>query len=140
MAKINALEISRIANGAIQERLDRELLKVAANIMDPNTDQTKPRKLQLNLVLTPNKDGETVSLEVGIKKTLVEADVIPATLLVGRDMTGHVSMRELKSSAPGQEYIDPDDGVLKHDDGEPVTDDGSSAGVIDFNKNKKEAN
>lgn len=42
-------------------------------------------------------------------------------MLLGRDINGKVHVNELKSSgAPGQTYIDPDDGKAKTDTGEPV--------------------
>lgn len=40
-------DLSEIADGGVQVKLNRALQQVADNILDPNTDPTKKRKVQL---------------------------------------------------------------------------------------------
>lgn len=42
--KLINVELSELANGAIQEKLDHALKDVMTNILDPNTEAKKKRK------------------------------------------------------------------------------------------------
>ena len=72
MSKKKAInfDISEIADGGVQVKLNRALQQVADNILDPNTDPTKKRKVQLNITLAPNekRDASDVTVEVSLIK------------------------------------------------------------------------
>lgn len=130
------LNLSTLAEGGVQEKIDRELKKIMANILDPNTKDTK-RKLQVNITFDPNEKRNSIETTVDIKSTLAPQLPAMTTVLVGRDMnTGQVQAAELKSGAPGQTYIDPDDGLQKTDTGVPIDEIDDS--VVDFNKMRKQ--
>lgn len=139
MDKLN-LNLNELADGAIKEKLAKALERVANNIMDPNTDQNKARKVTLNLTLKQT-DAGVIKLTSEVKTTLAPDVSVDTTLLLGRGDDGYPVMNELKSGTRGQEYFDPKDSTLKHDTGEPVEDKASDA-PIDFRKvkNAKEAN
>lgn len=123
MSKKKAInfDLSEIADGGVQVKLNRALQQVADNILDPNTDPTKKRKVQLNITLAPNEKRDASDVTVEVKTTLAPEVGVPTTMLLGRDINGKVHVNELKSSgAPGQTYIDPDDGKAKTDTGKPV--------------------
>ena len=50
------LTLATIGGGAVQERVDRALEKVARNIMDPNTDPGKKRVITLKITMKPDED------------------------------------------------------------------------------------
>ncbi len=104
----------------MQVKLNRALQQVADNILDPNTDPTKKRKVQLNITLAPNEKRDASDVTVEVKTTLAPEVGVPTTMLLGRDINGKVHVNELKSGVKGQTYIDPDDGKAKTDTGEPV--------------------
>lgn len=52
MSQIN-LNLSQLANGGIQEKINSELEKVLDNIMDPNTSPKEKRKLVITLTFPP---------------------------------------------------------------------------------------
>ena len=122
MSKKKAInfDLSEIADGGVQVKLNRALQQVADNILDPNTDPTKKRKVQLNITLTPNEKRDASDVTVEVKTTLAPEVGVPTTMLLGRDINGKVHVNELKSGVKGQTYIDPDDGQAKMDTGEPV--------------------
>ncbi|MFT9005317.1 MAG: replication terminator protein [Liquorilactobacillus hordei] len=136
MAKQINFDLSAVAEGGLQEKLDRALDQVTENIMDPNTDQTKKRKITINMVFEPSKSGDAVDVDIQTKVSLVPEQGVGTTMLIGRDGKGKAVVNELKSGTPGQTFIDPDDGEVKTDTGVPVADIEKEQKVIDLQKKK----
>ena len=115
------LDLSSISSGGLQEKVDLELKKVFENIHDPNTKSTAKRKLTINIELVPDEKREVISMTSNVKSTLAALTDVSTTVLTGKNLdTGKVEARELKSSTPGQTYIDPEDLTQKTDIGEPI--------------------
>ena len=113
-------DLSEVADGGVQVKLNRALKQVADNILDPNTDATKKRKVQINISIAPNEKRDASDVTVEVKTTLAPEVGIPTTMLLGRDIKGEVQVNELKSGVKGQEYIDTNTGEIKTDTGESV--------------------
>lgn len=129
------LQLSELANGAIQEKLDGELKKLFNNIQDPNTDAEAKRGLTIKLEFKPDEKRQVVSLKSDITLKLTPVTGVLTTVLTGRDLnTGQIEARELKSEVPGQTYIDIDDGKQKTDTGRPVEELEQSNQIIDLQK------
>lgn len=137
MKKPINFNLSEIADGGLQEKFDRSLKKVIENIMNPNTEAKKKRKVTINISLTPSENRDTVSIDTEVKNTLVPENGVATTLLIGRDAKEEVAANELKSGTPGQTFIG-DDGKLKTDTGEPI--EKAEKDIIDFQKQKKAGN
>lgn len=141
-------DLSSIARGGLQEKVDRALAKVTKNIMDLNTDAKKKRKVTINITLAPNDNRDTVDVITDVKTTLAPEVGVSTTLLVGED-DGIPVANELKSGAVGQTYID-DDGTQRTDTGESVDkveqeeatkkDAQSDSNIVDFQNKNREAN
>ncbi|MCV2505667.1 replication terminator protein [Melissococcus plutonius] len=129
------LQLSELANGAIQEKLDGELKKLFNNIQDPNTDAEAKRGLTIKLEFKPDEKRQVVALKSDITLKLTPVTGVLTTVLTGRDLnTGQIEARELKSEVPGQTYIDIDDGKQKTDTGRPVEELEQSNQIIDLQK------
>lgn len=61
--------VLEFANAAAIERINYEIVKVIENIQNPNTDE-KPRKLTVELCLTPVNNRTTVNIKTTVKKQL----------------------------------------------------------------------
>ena len=121
MSKEIDLNLSRMAYGAIQEKLDKELEAVFKNIHDPNVPAKRKRTITITLGFTPDEKRQTVNLATGIKSVLAPTEEVETTVLTGKDIkTGRIEAHELSSGAPGQTYFDPEDSQLKTDVGKPV--------------------
>ncbi|HEU2388414.1 TPA: hypothetical protein VVR75_001832 [Streptococcus pneumoniae] len=123
--KLIGLDLTHIADGGLQEKLDKELEKVFDNILDLNTDAKAKRKVTITLTMSANEE-----------RTVVDTTII----LIGRDFdTGQVHANELKSTVPGQMYFD-ENGEILTDIGQPVAEIEQQAetkpDIIDFNKKK----
>lgn len=121
MRKEIDLQLSELANGAIQEKLNGELEKVFVNIHDPNTPATAKRGVTIKLEFKPDENRQVVTVSSDFSVKVAPVEGVSTTVLTGKDLTtGKVEAHELKSVAPGQTYIDTDDGKVKTDIGVPV--------------------
>ena len=68
--KIN-VQLSEIDNGGLQQRFENELARVIENIIDPNTDPDKKRKIQINIEVVPKGNRDDVALAMEVKSTLL---------------------------------------------------------------------
>lgn len=131
------LELSALAEGAVQEKLNKELEKVFNNIHDPNTSATAKRGVTIKLEFKPDENRQVISLSCDFVPKLAPIEGVATTILTGRDLdTGMVEAHELKSTVPGQTFIDPDDGIVKTDIGEPVDEIEAQKQIIDLQKRR----
>jgi hypothetical protein len=114
------LQLSLMANGAIQEKLDGELQKVFENIHDLNTEAKKKRTLTIKLDFVPDDNRQVISLTSDFAVKLAPVEGVVTTVLTGKNGNGKIEAKEMKSNQPGQLFFDPEDGQLKTDVGEPV--------------------
>lgn len=114
------INILQLAQGAVQEKLDREFEKVFENIQDSNVNATAKRTITLKIDLVPDDVRQVVKTNVTATSKLAPTDPVTTTILTGKDLTTNkIEARELQSGVPGQTYID-EKGDLRTDTGEPV--------------------
>lgn len=137
--KLIGLDLSHIAEGGLQEKLDNELEKVFDNILDLNTEAKAKRKITVTLTMSSNEERTVVDTTMEVKSKLAPQHGVATTILVGRDLdTGQVHANELKSTVPGQMYFD-ENGEILTDIGQLVDEveqETSQPDIIDFNKKK----
>lgn len=120
MGKPINLKLSEISSGAVQEKIDGELVKIFNNIHDLNTSATAKRTLTIKLEFVPDDARQVVSVKSDLSHKLAPVEGVTTTVLTGRDFeTGRIEAQELKSSMPGQTYMD-QDGQARTDVGEPI--------------------
>lgn len=119
MADIEII-LSKLSEGAVQQKLDGELEKVFNNIHDLNTEAKKKRAITITLEFMPDEKRQVVNLTTKFSTKLAPVEDLGTTILTDKDLTtGLIAAKELKSNAPGQTYIDMD-GTVKTDVGEPI--------------------
>lgn len=119
MADIEII-LSKLSEGAVQQKLDGELEKVFNNIHDLNTEAKKKRAITITLEFMPDEKRQVVNLTTKFSTKLAPVEELDTTILTDKDLTtGLIAAKELKSNAPGQTYIDMD-GTVKSDVGEPI--------------------
>lgn len=84
-----------MANGAIKERVDVEMPKIIRNIMDVNTNATKPRKMTLTLTFTPDEQRQVIATKCEIKSSLQPTNPVTTSLYIG-EFAGEVQAVEMK--------------------------------------------
>lgn len=120
MSKNIDIDLGRLANGAIQEKLDGELLKVFENIHDPNTNAKDKRAITIKLEFSPDENRQVINLNSSFNTKLAMVRDFDTTILTDESMDdGSIFAKELRSDAPGQTYFD-DEGKQMTDTGEPI--------------------
>lgn len=81
------LTLASLCGGAVQEKVDRALEKVANNILDPNTDPKKKRVITLKITLKPDaSDFEDVQVSADVSYTLAPELGIQTWFFVNKDL------------------------------------------------------
>jgi len=114
-----SINVHDLAGGAVGERLNIELQKAAQNILDPNTDWKKPRKVTLTITLRADESREIALVDVEAKTTLAPPRAVATKFVIDRDERGQAVAAELKSGVKNQMMMD-DDGDLADDRGHKV--------------------
>lgn len=127
--------ISNLADGAVQEKIDQEVRKIVANILDVNTAFKPSRKLIIDVEFSSDSTRQVIETNVTVKSKIQPSESVSTLMMAGRDDAGYIQAAELKSNAPGQMYFDANDSTLKTDVGVPV-DEIEGGAVIDFNQRK----
>lgn len=96
------VNLNEFAEGALQEKFDREFQKVLENIQDPNTNWKSPRKLVIELKFATGEDRELSMVDITTKSVLAISKQATARILIGMDGKGGYLANELKSQASGQ--------------------------------------
>lgn len=107
------MNIANIAGGALVEQVDTEIQRVLENIIDPNTEATKKRKITITLVFEPIADRDATNISFTTKSTLVPAIPVETRVAFERDGNGNVIAEELvRGSIKGQSKIDHETGEI----------------------------
>lgn len=98
-----SFDLEKFASGALSERINSEVIKVAENIADPNTDAKKKRKLIVTLTFSPGGDRQLVGLQVETKTTLVSNEGFKTNMIIDKDLkTQKVQAKEWGKEIVGQ--------------------------------------
>ena len=81
------LTLATICGGAVQEKVDRALERVARNILDPNTDPAKKRSITLKITFRPDKDdSEDVEVTADVTASLAPEIGVATRFFVNKDL------------------------------------------------------
>ncbi len=92
MAKLSdmpVLQLETMCGGALPQMFDEELMRVMANIADPNTDATKVRSITIKVEVQPTKDRDTGTVTVTCKPTLAGVVGKTSQIFLGTDADGN---------------------------------------------------
>lgn len=95
-------ELDQFMQGALSERVGLAMASVAANIMDMNTDPSKPRKIVVEFVVKPTKDRQSAEVSLNVKTTLAGVQPVETSVAVGCDENGQLVLAEKTVQTPGQ--------------------------------------
>lgn len=93
------ISLDSMGGGALLERFNLAMAQIARNIMDPNTDPVKARKITITLTFKPDKSRRHVKTEYGVNITQAPPVAEETMMLVGQDLkTGRIEMNEYGSN------------------------------------------
>lgn len=79
--KLIGLDLTHIADGGLQEKLDKELEKVFDNILDLNTDAKAKRKVTITLTMSANEERTVVDTTMEVKSKFAPQNGVATTIL-----------------------------------------------------------
>lgn len=98
MNKDKQRSILQMARGAIIERVDYEMSKIMANILDANTSATAKRKIIVTLELKPDDERQTVTVKCTAKSVPAPTNPVITSLYVSDED----NVVEMVPQIPGQ--------------------------------------
>ena len=99
--------VDDVMGGAATERFNAAMKTVLKNIIDPNTDATKPRKVTLELTIKPSKDRTTADSILICKTTLAPPIAVTQSMVISRNDAGEVTaLQTSPNQLPGQMDVD----------------------------------
>ena len=123
------VDVNTLAGGALLERLNIELQRMAENIADPNTKADAVRSVTIEIKVKPDETRSIAVSEINVKSKLAPSKGIPTKFIVDRDNSGKAVIAELKSGVKGQMMID-DDGDVADDRGRKLGSPEDSSGKV----------
>lgn len=104
------INLNTLAEGALLEKANMAMQQIFENIQDPNTEATKPRKLTMIVTLKPNEKRDLAPATIDVRTNLAPVKGVDTNFIIGEDSDG-ITGAEMKSSIPGQMFIDRDGDV-----------------------------
>ena len=102
------LSIPNLCNGGLVERLHGELRRAVENILDPNTEPKKVRKVTLTISIKPNEHRNMAEVTVATTANLCPPAPIETGLYIGKDpRTGEVDAQETTPGENAEQNIFP---------------------------------
>lgn len=99
--------LEEFAGGALSAQVNKALRQVTENIMDPNTDPKKARKITVTITMKANENRNFTTTGVETKTTLAPELGATTALSMGKDLkTGEVDCVEIGDQIPGQLSFD----------------------------------
>lgn len=97
------MKLDELCRGVLTEKVNMDLEKIVENILDPNTSETKKRKLTINISFSPNSGRDLVDVDITTKTILAPVEGVNTKIVIGKDLkTGKVAMEEWNKQIPGQ--------------------------------------
>lgn len=94
--------ILRMAQGAIEEKVDYEVTRVIDNILDVNTKPDAKRKITITLEFVPDAERKHIALYASAKSALVPTAAVATAMVITSDGNGEMVVAEMVPQIPGQ--------------------------------------
>lgn len=114
------IDINNLAGGAMAERINRELQKVAENVLDPNTKAEAVRTVTVSIKIKPNEARQIGSSDIDVKSSLAPAKGVPTQFVFDYDKEGKAVLNELTISTDRNQLGINDSGNIVDGVGESV--------------------
>lgn len=105
------MDVNNIAGGAMAEKINIELRKLAENVMDPNTKAEAVRTVTISIKIKPNETRQIGASEISVKSNLAPSKGIPTSFMFDYDNDGKAVMKELMTKDPNQLIVNNDGDV-----------------------------
>lgn len=95
-------DLNSLMGGAVNERWQDALTELTQNVLDPNTDPKRARKIVLELTVKPNERRDGGEMAFNIKKSFAPPTAVTQTVFFGMDDKGMMHATQKLDQIPGQ--------------------------------------
>lgn len=114
------VSIDQLAGGGLTERINRELAKVAENVLDPNTKPDAVRSVTITLSIKPDEARQIGKADFTVKSSLAPAKGLPSAFVFDYDHEGKAVMKELQTGRDRNQMMVADNGEVVDGTGTPA--------------------
>lgn len=93
------ININDLSGGALAEKVNIELRKLAANVLDPNTEAKATRSVTVKITIKPNEKRQVGESDISVTSSLAPAKGIPTSFIFDFDKDGSAVIKELVTDA-----------------------------------------
>lgn len=94
------INLNSLSGGALAEKVNIELGKLASNVMDPNTKPDVVRTLTIKVKIKPDETRQIGASEINVTSTLAASKGIPTSFVFDFNEDGNAVMKELGTRNP----------------------------------------
>ncbi|MGW8956641.1 replication terminator protein [Paenibacillus sp. NPDC055715] len=116
----NRVELSKLIQGGVQEKFNKEWERVMKNIDDPNTSATAARSITITVNLKPDAKRKTINSTVATKSTIAPDNPLDTTFIMGTDNAGNIVAQELLFGDEEEQTFFDNEGTVRTGTGEEV--------------------
>lgn len=99
------IDFNTLSGGALAEKLNIELQKLAANILDPNTEAKATRSVTVKITIKPNEKRQIGESDISVTSAPAPAKAIPTSFIFDWDRDGKAVMKELVTDAQDKDQL-----------------------------------
>lgn len=97
------MDLSKLANGALQEKFSQAFANVLENLTDPNTPYKNKRSIKVELTFVQNESRDDVKCSIAVGTKLAPVQPVETSFGVFKDLKeGTVQAEEYGSQLHGQ--------------------------------------
>lgn len=93
------ININELSGGALSEKVNIELRKLAANVLDPNTEAKATRTMTIKITIKPNEKRQVGDVDISVTSSPAPAKAIPTSFIFDFDKDGSAVVKELVTDA-----------------------------------------
>lgn len=106
------VKLNELTGGALQEKFDRALETVVANMQDPNTPWKNKRAIMIRISFEQNEERDDTMVSISVETKTAPVKPVTTRMAIGTDLeTGEVYAQEYGSQVRGQMSFSPGPGM-----------------------------
>ncbi len=106
------VKLNELTGGALQEKFDRALETVVANMQDPNTPWKNKRAIMIRISFEQNEERDDTMVSISVETKTAPVKPVTTRMAIGTDLeTGEVYAQEYGNQVRGQMSFSPGPGM-----------------------------
>lgn len=114
------ISIDELGGGGLLELINREFQKLSENVLDPNTNATAARSINIAIKVVPDESRQMAKTDYSVKSTLAPVKGLQGNFVFDFGADGKATLRELNLSKDRNQSALADNGDVVDGSGAPL--------------------